>query len=140
MLGTEKLYTAEQTRALDHCAIHEHGIAGITLMSRAANATFDYLLEMWPEPGHLQVLCGTGNNGGDGFLVADIAHKRGIPVTVLQIGDPGKIGGDALLAREQAAANGVSIEAFAAGAVNGEGVVVDAMLGTGLGGDVRGDY
>lgn len=140
MLGTEKLYTAEQTRALDHCAIHEHGIAGITLMSRAANAAFDYLLEMWPEPGHIQVLCGTGNNGGDGFLVADIAHKRGIPVTILQLGDPAKIGGDALLARKQAVANGVSVEAFAAGALNGDGVVVDAMLGTGLGGDVRGDY
>ncbi len=140
MIGTEKLYTAEQTRALDHCAIHDYGTPGITLMSRAANAAFKYLLEMWPEPPGLQVLCGTGNNGGDGFLIADLAHKRGIPVTVLQLGDAAKIGGDALLARQQAVANGVAIEAFKPAAVNGDGVIVDAMLGTGLGGEVRGVY
>lgn len=140
MIGTEKLYTAEQTRALDHCAIHEHGIPGSTLMSRAAGAAFRYLLAMWPEPGPMQVLCGTGNNGGDGFLIADLAHKRGIPVTVLQLGDATKIGGDALLARRQAVANGVVFKAFTPAAVSGEGVIVDAMLGTGLGGEVRGDY
>ena len=61
----------------------------------------------------MQVLCGTGNNGGDGFLMADLAHKRGIPVTVIQLGDPEKISGDALLARKQALANGVKIVAFA---------------------------
>ncbi len=85
MLGTEKLYTAAQTRALDACAIDTHGVPGITLMSRAANAAFDCLLGAWPVPGRLQVLCGTGNNGGDGFLVADLAHKRGIPVTVYPV-------------------------------------------------------
>ena len=112
MLGTENLYTAEQTRALDHCAIHEHNIPGITLMSRAAEVAFRYLLETWPEPETLQVLCGTGNNGGDGFLIADLAHKRGIETTVIQLGDPGKMGGDALLARQQALSNGVRVVSF----------------------------
>ena len=140
MLGTEKLYTAEQTRALDHCAIHDHGVPGITLMSRAADAGFQALVDTWPEPEHIQVLCGTGNNGGDGFLMADLAHKRGIPTTVLQLGDAEKIGGDALLARKQALANGVDIRAFADTPVMSIGVIVDAMLGTGLGGDVRGEY
>jgi ADP-dependent NAD(P)H-hydrate dehydratase / NAD(P)H-hydrate epimerase len=140
MLGTEPLYTAAQTRALDHCAIHDHGIPGITLMSRAAETAFRCLLEAWPEPLCLTLLCGTGNNGGDGFLVADLAHKRGIPVTVLQVGEAGKITGDALLAREQALANGVRVEPFTEASLVSEGVIVDAMLGTGLGGDVRGDY
>lgn len=140
MLGTENLYTAEQTRALDHCAIHEHNIPGITLMARAAEVAFRYLLETWPEPEVLQVLCGTGNNGGDGFLIADLAYKRGIETTVIQLGDPGKIGGDALLARQQALANGVRMVPFADAVVTPDGVIVDAMLGTGLGGDVRGDY
>ncbi len=135
----EPLYTAEQTRALDRRAIDGHGIPGITLMARAARAAFDSLLASWPEPERLQVLCGTGNNGGDGFLVADLAHKRGIPVTVYQVGDPAKIGGDAQLARQQALANGVAIREFA-GTLAAEGVVVDALLGTGLGGDVRGAY
>ena len=140
MLGTEKLYTAEQTRALDHCAIHEHGVPGITLMSRAASAAFDTLIDTWPEPEHIQVLCGTGNNGGDGFLIADLAHKRGIPTTVLQLGDASKISGDALQAREQALANGVNISAYEDTPLMAIGVIVDAMLGTGLGGDVRGVY
>jgi ADP-dependent NAD(P)H-hydrate dehydratase / NAD(P)H-hydrate epimerase len=140
MLGTENLYTAAQVRALDRCAIDEHGIPGITLMARAADAAFRYLLESWPQPACLQVLCGTGNNGGDGFLIADLAHKRGIPVTVVQLGDAEKISGDALLARRQALSNGVSVVPFGAAMLAGEGVIVDAMLGTGLAGDVRGDY
>lgn len=140
MLGTENLYTTAQTRALDHCAIHDHKIPGIVLMSRAADAAFNHLLETWPRPERLQVLCGTGNNGGDGFLIADLAHKRGIDVVVFQVGDPGKITGDALLARQQALANGVTIVALGERALVSEGVIVDALLGTGLGGDVRGDY
>lgn len=135
----EPLYTAEQTRALDRCAIEGHDVPGITLMARAARATFDSLLAAWPVPLRLDVLCGTGNNGGDGFLVADLAHKRGIPVTVHQVGDPDRIGGDAALAREQARANGVPMQAFT-GTLPDEGVVVDALLGTGLGGEVRDAY
>ncbi len=140
MLGTERLYTAEQTRALDKCAIEGHGVPGITLMSRAARAVFSRLLDIWPEPECIQVLCGTGNNGGDGFLVADLAHKRGIPTVVFQLGDPGRIGGDALLARRQAQGNGVDLRPFDPAALAPRGVVVDALLGTGLGGDVRGAY
>ena len=140
MLGTEKLYTAEQTRALDHCAIHDHGVPGITLMSRASRAAFDALVDTWPDPACIQVLCGTGNNGGDGFLVADNAHKRGIPVTVWQLGDAGKIAGDAKIAREQALANGVQMRDWQGEELAAEGVVVDALLGTGLGGNVRGAY
>ena len=136
----ETLYTAEQTRALDRCAIDTHKVPGITLMSRAARAAFDCLTNAWPQPECVQVLCGTGNNGGDGFLVADLAHKRGIRTTVLQVGDADKITGDALLARQQALANGVEILPFEEGAVLPIGVVVDALLGTGLGGDVRGEY
>ena len=80
----ERLYTAEQTRALDRTAIEGHGVPGITLMSRAANAAFDCLIGAWPELEQLQVLCGTGNNGGDGLAVArhldgrryDLAARR----------------------------------------------------------------
>lgn len=136
----EALYTAAQTRALDRCAIERHGVPGIILMSRAAHVAFDALLGTWPETKSVVVLCGTGNNGGDGFLIADLARKRGLSVIVLQVGDQKKCSGDALMAREQALANGVLIENFDAALALPEGVVVDAMLGTGLGGDVRGDY
>jgi hydroxyethylthiazole kinase-like uncharacterized protein yjeF len=139
-LGTERLYTAAQTRELDRCAIKDHKIPGIVLMSRAASAAFDALLQAWPNPECIQVLCGTGNNGGDGYLIADLAHKRGIAANVLQLGDPTKIGGDALLARNQALANGVRIEPFETTPLLRVGVIVDAMLGTGLGGEVRDVY
>lgn len=137
--GTEPLYTAAQTRELDRCAIENYDVPGIILMSRAAQAVFECLCGVWPDTEFIHVLCGTGNNGGDGYLIADMAHKRGIAVRVLQLGDAGSIGGDALTAREQAIANGVDVQAFAHHNLD-SGVIVDAMLGTGLGGDVRGEY
>jgi NAD(P)H-hydrate epimerase len=108
-------------------------------MSRAGDAAFRCLLGAWPETRRLQILCGTGNNGGDGFLVADLAHKRGMEVTVYQLGDTRKIGGDAGLARQQALDNGVSIVPFDGKPLASEGVIIDALLGTGLAGDVRGE-
>jgi len=140
--GSEPLYTAAQTRELDRCAIEDFGVPGIVLMSRAAQASFECLLGVWPETTQVYVLCGTGNNGGDGYLIADLAHKRGIEARVIQLGDASKIGGDALTARQQAIANGVPVQAFGPGCldVGAGGVLVDAMLGTGVGGDVRGAY
>lgn len=135
----ERLYTAAQTREIDRCAIDTHGIAGATLMSRAAAVTLEHLLARWPNPEKLHVLCGTGNNGGDGFLIADQACKRGINAVVYTVGEVEKIRGDARIAFDQARSNGVPFEVFG-GQLPGPGVVVDAMLGTGLGGDVRPGY
>lgn len=140
--GSEPLYSAAQTRELDRCTIEDHGVPGIVLMSRAAAAAFECLRGVWPAPSCIYVLCGTGNNGGDGFLMADLAHKRGIKVIVYQLGDASKIGGDAHTAREQARANGVVISPFTVDCLEGVAgaVIVDAMLGTGLGGAVREPY
>lgn len=140
MQPNELLYTAQQTRDLDRCAIEEHGLPGLTLMSRAARATYEELQRRWPDPARVTVLCGTGNNGGDGYLIADLAHKAGIPTVVLQVGDNTRISGDAAVARQQALGNGVPEEAFSESALLSVGVIVDAMLGTGLGGDVRANY
>ncbi len=134
--GLETLYSAGETRELDRHAMEGFGISGTTLMARAATVAFDHLLAAWPQPSLLQVFCGTGNNGGDGFLLADLAHKRGIPVVVWQLGDPTRIRGSAALARDQALAHGVAVEAWRPGALRPEGVLVDAMLGTGLRGEV----
>ena len=140
MSGSENLYTAAQTRALDRCAIEQHGIPGITLMSRAAQAAFRHLMSAWPDPVCLQVLCGSGNNAGDGFLIADLAHKRGIDVRILLVGASARITGDAQIALAQAVANGVKVEPYHDGVLIPEGVVVDALLGTGLSGEVRENY
>jgi NAD(P)H-hydrate epimerase len=133
------LYDAAGARALDRCAIDRcgiPGIPGIQLMLRAGRAAFAQLLARWPQPGRVHVFCGTGNNGGDGFVVAALARQRNLPVTVWQVGDATKIQGDAATARELAVREGVPIETFAGQSIE-RGVIVDALLGTGLGGDLR---
>lgn len=130
------LYSAAGVRELDRIAINDFGIPGSHLMQRAGRAAFRELLRRWPEPGHLHVFCGTGNNGGDGFVIAALARQRGLPVNVWQVGAPDRIGGDALAARRFAEREGVAIAAFA-GAVPETGVIVDALLGTGLNDAVR---
>lgn len=139
-MSEDALYTAAQTRELDRIAIEDCGIPGIRLMARAGRASFELLLQQWPEPQHIHVFCGTGNNGGDGYILAGLAASRAIPVTVYQVGDASKIGGDAATARDQAVADGVEVQVFQGTLSLGAGVVVDALLGTGLGGDVRDAY
>lgn len=134
-----ELYTAASVRELDRLAIEEFGIPGLQLMKRAARAAFATVLERWPAPAHLHVFCGTGNNGGDGFIVAALACQRGLSVTVWQVGALGRIAGDALQARRFAEREQVDIREFD-GSVPRGGVVVDALLGTGLAGDVRAPF
>lgn len=144
-MDANHLYTAQQSRELDRRAIEEHGIPGIRLMSAAGRAAFEQLCESWPDVTRVLVCCGSGNNGGDGYIVAALARNRQIPVTLYQLGAAEKIRGDALLAREQALEAGVAIvELEAAADFTGPefegGVIVDALLGTGLSGPPREDY
>ncbi|MCX4027597.1 NAD(P)H-hydrate dehydratase [Endozoicomonas sp. SM1973] len=139
------LYTAEQVRQLDYNAIHQQGIAGYTLMERAGKATFRLLrqyCEQWfgKESFHLQVLCGSGNNAGDGFIVAGLAKQKGIEVEVIAVGDPGKLKGDALTAYQWCQAQSVSITPWQENLQLTADVFVDALLGTGLKGPVRETY
>ena len=133
------LYRAEQVRALDNIAIKEHGIPGFTLMRRAAKAAFEVLLKCYPETEKITVFCGTGNNGGDGYAMASIAKQQGIDVEVIQCGDAEKISGDALQARCLAEQDGAIITPYQPDTVIQLGIIIDAILGTGLAGDVRGD-
>ncbi|MBA4503516.1 NAD(P)H-hydrate dehydratase [Marinobacterium marinum] len=135
------LYTAEQSRALDRTAIEQFGIPGFRLMQRAGHAAFVELVAHWPAVRRLTVLCGSGNNGGDGLIVAGLARQQGIDVQVLVICDDfvERLNGEALSAWQWAQAVGVSISRWRPGVeLQGE-VVVDALLGTGLSGEVRGD-
>src|SRR6185295_8162514 len=65
-----QLYSTAAVRELDRRAIADFGIPGIVLMKRAGSAALQELLRRWPQPGQLTVFCGTGNNGGDGFIIA----------------------------------------------------------------------
>ena len=131
----DALYSAAQVRDLDARLIAA-GTPGFELMQRAAHATWRSIRRRWPEASELTVLAGHGNNAGDGYLVASLAHKTGWQVRVLAVGDPAALQGDAALA--YAAASGVNIQPWANQAM--AGIVVDALLGTGLQGDVRDPY
>ena len=126
------LYTAEQVRELDRLAIQEAGIPGYTLMSRAGEACWQRLQACWPDARSIVVVCGTGNNGGDGFVVARLALAAGLQVRLLQLGDAGRIQGDAQTARTEFVAAHGTIAAFSADALAGADVIIDALLGTGL--------
>ncbi|WP_122580953.1 NAD(P)H-hydrate dehydratase [Pseudomonas viridiflava] len=131
----DALYSAAQVRDLDARLIAA-GTPGFELMQRTAHATWRAIRRRWPEASELTVLAGHGNNAGDGYLVASLAHKTGWQVRVLAVGDPAALKGDAALA--YAAASGVNIQPWANQAM--AGIVVDALLGTGLQGDVRDPY
>lgn len=132
------LYRAAQVRELDRIAIQERGIPGYTLMSRAGAAAFAALRERWPQARQVVVVCGGGNNGGDGYVVARLAHQAGLAVQVLTLSDPTQLEGDALTACEDTRAAGVAIQPFAADRLAGADVIVDAILGTGLEREVSG--
>ena len=110
-------------------------------MFRAGSAAFNYLGQLWPEARELIVVCGPGNNGGDGYIVAGLACEKGMKVTVLTCGEPCPGKSDALRAREFALSNKVAISPlYGSIAVAPCAILVDALLGTGLKGKVREPY
>ena len=133
------LYRADQVRELDRCAIEEYGIAGATLMERAGQAVFSVLRQRWPEARDITVVCGVGNNGGDGYVIARLARESGLTVRILTLGDPEKLRGDALtMARAWQAVGGDTEPLIAL--PNKTDLIVDAVLGTGLERKVSGDW
>src|SRR3989338_8382196 len=97
----EALYTAAQVRELDRLAIEERGIAGATLMQRAGAAAFELLRVRWPRARRIAVVCGPGNNGGDGYVLARLAGEQGLAPVVLGAGAP-RAEGDAARPRARA--------------------------------------
>jgi len=132
------LYSAEQVRALDARLIAA-GTAGFDLMQRAARATWRRLRAQWPQAHSLSVLAGQGNNAGDGYLVAALAQRAGWQVQVLAVVTPAALEGDAATAHAEALAAGVDVQPWS-GHAPLAGIVVDALLGTGLHGAVRSPY
>ncbi len=122
------LYTTAQVRVLDRAAI-DGGIAGIELMERAARAALDTLRRRWPDAREVCVLCGPGNNGGDGFLLAALARAAGLHVAVIATSD--QSAGDAALARERFTREGVAVSSADAALPDAD-VYVDALFGSGL--------
>jgi NAD(P)H-hydrate epimerase len=131
------LYSTAQVRALDAYAIDVLGIPGYTLMKRAGEAALRYLRSRWPTSYRLAIVCGGGNNGGDGYVLARFARAAGLEVKTLAVVPVESLHGDARLAYEELKASGGQVEPFDAATLSKAEVVVDALLGTGLKATVR---
>lgn len=140
-----KIATAEQMRALDRAAM-ERGVPGRVLMENAGRAVAEAVAERTGQQGgaaRVVVVAGRGNNGGDGLVAARLLHTRGFDVTVYLLAAGSELTGDAADNYAAAQAYGVPIieqpdpntlrEACATA-----NVIVDAILGTGIRGEVRG--
>ncbi len=138
------LFTREQVRCLDQLALDEFGIPGLVLMENAARHAADIALdgvEAEDDPSAL-IICGPGNNGGDGLAVARHLHNAGLDVSIILLAEP-KRGSDAAIQLDIATRMRLPIRRVesaetgpvvldAARALGGPSVIIDAILGTGL--------
>jgi NAD(P)H-hydrate epimerase len=135
-----KLYTAEQVRGIDYAAINEMGIAGYKLMCRAGKAVVDEAHIHFPFARHWLIMCGPGNNGGDGYVVARLADKAGVHVTVCSLADPEQLKGDAALAYADWQAAGGELTQWPLADEATFDLALDALLGTGIDREVGGKF
>lgn len=140
------LYTANQVSQLDKLAIEfdggQQGKAGYDLMKQAGEAAFGTLLTRWASATQLLILCGKGNNGGDGFVMARLARQHKMDVQLVLLGDVADVKGEAKQAADDAIAEGLEVSApdQLDWSRSDDTVVVDALLGTGLQSDVSANY
>jgi len=131
------LYSTAQVRALDAYAIGELQVPGYTLMKRAGEAALRYLRSRWPMAHRIVIVCGSGNNGGDGYVLARFAQAAGLTITVLSAAPPTELRGDARQAYEDLRTSEGVVRPFAPEYLAAGEVIVDALLGTGRSGSVR---
>ncbi len=138
-----KMLTAAEMREADRRCIEDIGIPGAVLMNNAGAAVFQHVRR-----GPIGLVCGKGNNGGDGFVVARLALLAGLDTRVVLLGDPAEVKGDAatfLRAYQNLGGDLKCVDADedirrAVESLAGCAVLIDAMLGTGVQGEVRGVY
>ncbi len=145
-----KVATAAEMQGIDRITIEDYGIAGTILMERAGLSVVSRINELFfgetvqrqpaTDKPAVIVLCGGGNNGGDGFVIARILHNQGKSVEVFLSVNPGNLKGDARINYDAAKKFGVKIsplDEFPARRPLNRCVIVDALLGTGLSKEVR---
>ena len=144
--------TRDEVRAIDAWAINTIGIPGVVLMENAGRSCAELIEEKLKDVTGPKVciFCGTGNNGGDGYVIARHLINRGIQVAVVICGDRDKIKGDAKINLDILERMGRFVELLdpsggdIAGQVerpgNGAGVIVDSLFGTGLRGQLSDEY
>ncbi len=136
----ESVWTAAQVRELEEHAIQSYGVSAYDLMCRAGAAALGVLAQRWPAARSLAVVCGAGNNAGDGLVVARLAHAAGFAVRVLLVVPPERFKGAAAQAADACRDGVLALTAFDGRALADVDIIVDALLGTGLARGVDGEF
>lgn len=133
------IYSVAHIRELETIAIKEMDSSEVALMQCAGAAAFDALLKFWPSAQSLAVVCGAGNNGGDGYVLAHLAFAHGLDVMIWQVGDPDKLSGAALKAAQACYQADIPMADFNSFDISDADVVIDAVLGIGAKGAIKDD-
>lgn len=139
------LYTSAAVRELDNRLMNlsvSPQAGAWRLMERAGRVMFHHIRQYWPSARELLIYCGSGNNGGDGYVIAAIARQAGWAVQLVQVGDLARATPETLQAIEFARETGAVAVTFSEHMASPSGacVIVDALLGTGFQGALRGDF
>jgi ADP-dependent NAD(P)H-hydrate dehydratase / NAD(P)H-hydrate epimerase len=140
-----KILTADEMRAVDRVTTERFGVPSLELMHNAGAAVARFVLREYPAQRHICVLCGKGNNGGDGFVAAKALAQEGRVVHVVLLGYPSDVKGDAKAALEEmelaptlapdaAALDAPGVQALLLSA----DLLIDAVVGTGFKPPLRG--
>ncbi len=141
-----KIVTAAEMRTIDQVTSEGFGVPSLSLMESAGTAVADFVLARYPQAHRIGIVCGKGNNGGDGFVAARKLRRAGRQVEVLLLADPSEIRGDAAAMFLKMGAPPVlardvdELKADAAKSVLNAEVLIDAILGTGFRPPVGGLY
>src|SRR5271165_4776296 len=141
-----KITTADEMRAIDRASTEKFGVPSLTLMENAGGAVAEFILQRFSGAKSIAVVCGKGNNGGDGFVIARKLHEAGRAVDVLMLASRGELKGDAaamftrLPVRASVVTTSEELRAEAARSLTNCWLIVDALLGTGFKPPVKGLY
>ncbi len=141
-----KIVTAAEMREIDRVTSERYGVPSLTLMENAGTAVAEFVASQYASAKRIAVICGKGNNGGDGFVAARKLHAAGREVQVLLLAEPSELRGDAgemftkLPVRPMLVRSSEELKAEAARAAFEADVLIDAILGTGFHPPVGGLY
>src|SRR5271169_6730615 len=141
-----KITTTAEMREIDRATSERFGVPSLTLMENAGSAIAEFILDEYGEVNRIAVVCGKGNNGGDGFVVARKLHRAGRVVEVLLLASPTDLRGDALAMFERlplrpiALQTSQELQAESSRSLANCDLIVDAILGTGFQPPVKGLY
>ncbi len=131
---------ATQIRAMERSALAVPGADSDMLMQAAGTGAYTRIRARWPSALNIVIVCGNGNNAGDGYVFAERALRANLAVRVLSLRPEAQLPECASRARDAAQSAGVAVEAFDPSALEGADVVVDALLGIGVSRDLNGSY